>query len=226
MSPPTPGRPRTTRSTHTWRSLPASSPSAGTACSSSRHRDRRSGCGTRDASCERRRPTPESLLEGTDGGEPRVIAIGEVLDVPSSSGRRARALPVDVARTVEELLSRTPLDFVHVHEPFAPSASSTALRYSRALNVGSFHAPTERLLSTTARPTLRRELLRAPRRTHREPCRDGRADEPPLPRRPIASSPTMTPPPTRSSGSTTSSPPAATTQTATPHCAVAYRDAS
>jgi predicted metal-dependent phosphoesterase TrpH len=89
-----------------------------------------------------------SLLEGSDGGTPRVIAIGEVLDVPSSTGRRARALPVDVSRTLEELLGRTPLDFVHVHEPFAPSASSTALRYSRALNVGSFHAPTERLLST------------------------------------------------------------------------------
>jgi PHP domain/Glycosyltransferase Family 4 len=89
-----------------------------------------------------------ALLQGTDGGVPRLIAIGEVLDVPSSTGLRARALPVDVARTLEELLGRTPLDFVHVHEPFAPSASSTALRYSRALNVGSFHAPTERLLST------------------------------------------------------------------------------
>ena len=40
------------------------------------------------------------------------------------------------------------LDFVHVHEPFAPSAASVALRHSRALNVGSFHAPTERVLST------------------------------------------------------------------------------
>jgi histidinol phosphatase-like PHP family hydrolase len=53
-----------------------------------------------------------------------------------------------VARTVEELLGQTPLDFVHVHEPFAPSASGAALRHSRALNVGSFHAPTERVLST------------------------------------------------------------------------------
>jgi hypothetical protein len=91
----------------------------------------------------------ESLLAGTDHGGPRVVAIGEVLDVPGAGGRRTRALPVDVARTLEELLSRVPLDLVHVHEPFAPSASSTALRYSRALNVGSFHAPTERLLSTT-----------------------------------------------------------------------------
>jgi hypothetical protein len=92
---------------------------------------------------------PQSLLEGTDGGTPRVIAIGEVLDVPSSARRPPRALPIDVARTLEELLGRTPLDFVHVHEPFAPSASSTALRYSRALNVGSFHAPGEGLLSST-----------------------------------------------------------------------------
>jgi predicted metal-dependent phosphoesterase TrpH len=89
-----------------------------------------------------------SLLEGTDGGEPRVIAVGEVLDVPTSSSRPARALPIDVARTIEELLGMVELDFVHVHEPFAPSTANAALRHSRALNVGSFHAPTERLLST------------------------------------------------------------------------------
>jgi predicted metal-dependent phosphoesterase TrpH len=96
-----------------------------------------------------------SLLEGTDGGSPRVIAVGEVLDLQSSSRnrtpptrRRAPALPIDVARTIEELLSAVPLDFVHVHEPFAPSTSNAALRHSRSLNVGSFHAPTERLLST------------------------------------------------------------------------------
>jgi len=53
-----------------------------------------------------------------------------------------------VSRTIEEVLSLAALDFVHVHEPFAPSASSVALRHSRALNVGSFHAPTERVLST------------------------------------------------------------------------------
>ncbi len=87
------------------------------------------------------------LLEGTDDGEPLVIAVGEVLDVAgSSSRRRPPALPIDVARTIEELLSTLTLDFVHVHEPFAPSASNAALRHSRALNVGSFHAPSERLL--------------------------------------------------------------------------------
>jgi predicted metal-dependent phosphoesterase TrpH len=97
----------------------------------------------------------EGLLGGTDGGTPRVIAVGEVLDLQTtarartpSTRRRAPALPIDVARTIEELLSSVPLDFVHVHEPFAPSTANAALRHSRSLNVGSFHAPTERLLST------------------------------------------------------------------------------
>ncbi len=94
------------------------------------------------------RSSPESLLEGTDRGSPRVIAVGEVLDVVGATRRRPPALPIDVARTVEELLATVELDFVHVHEPFAPSTSNAALRHSRALNVGSFHSSSERLLST------------------------------------------------------------------------------
>ncbi|MGO9487734.1 MAG: PHP domain-containing protein [Solirubrobacteraceae bacterium] len=89
-----------------------------------------------------------SLLDGTDLGNPRVLAVGEVLDVVPGARRRPPALPIDVARTVEELLGTVELDFVHVHEPFAPSTSNAALRHSRALNVGSFHSSAERLLST------------------------------------------------------------------------------
>jgi predicted metal-dependent phosphoesterase TrpH len=54
---------------------------------------------------------------------------------------------------VKKLLRETKADIVHVHEPFAPRVSSTALRYSSALNVATFHAPQERVLSTqVARP--------------------------------------------------------------------------
>lgn len=93
------------------------------------------------------RGEPRALLEGSDGGRPRVLAVGEVLDV-AGARRRPPALPIDVARTVEELMGGVELDVVHVHEPFAPSTSAAALRHSRALNVGSFHAPAERLVST------------------------------------------------------------------------------
>ncbi|GAC1435249.1 MAG: hypothetical protein NVSMB51_04330 [Solirubrobacteraceae bacterium] len=91
------------------------------------------------------RDHPERLL---GDGAPALFAAGEVLAMPSGGRGRQPALPVDVTRTVEELLATVPLDFVHVHEPFAPSTASAALRHSRSLNVGSFHAPTEHLLST------------------------------------------------------------------------------
>ncbi|PZS13964.1 MAG: histidinol-phosphatase, partial [Solirubrobacterales bacterium] len=55
---------------------------------------------------------------------------------------------------------------MHVHEPFAPSASSVALRHSQALSVGGFHAPTERIVSTQlARPLSRRLFERCDART-------------------------------------------------------------
>jgi hypothetical protein len=102
------------------------------------------------------REQPESLLERAEG-EPLVLGVGEVLPF-AAARRRAASLPMDVARTIDEAFTALPFDLAHVHEPFAPSAASVALRHSRALNVGSFHAPTERILSTQlARPLV--ELL-------------------------------------------------------------------
>ena len=71
-----------------------------------------------------------------------------------------------MSRTIEDLLTILPLDVCHVHEPFAPSTSSAALRHSRALNVGTFHTPTERLLSTqVARKVVQLVLGRLDART-------------------------------------------------------------
>jgi predicted metal-dependent phosphoesterase TrpH len=62
-------------------------------------------------------------------------------------------LRVAAGDPVKRLLGGSSLDIVHVHEPFAPSVSSAALRHSSALNVATFHAPQERVLSTqVARP--------------------------------------------------------------------------
>jgi len=100
------------------------------------------------------REDPNGLLERADG-KPLELAVGEVLPF-SPTRRRADSLPLDVARTIEQALIGLPLDIVHVHEPFAPSASSVALRNSRSLNVATFHLPTERILSTQlARPLTR-----------------------------------------------------------------------
>jgi len=103
------------------------------------------------------RSRPETLLDDSREN-PFVLGVGEVLPF-SPTRRRSASLPVDVARTIEEALSVLALDVVNVHEPFAPSASSAALRHSRALTVGSFHAPTERILSTQLTRPLSRLLF-------------------------------------------------------------------
>ncbi|HWC07749.1 MAG TPA: glycosyltransferase, partial [Solirubrobacterales bacterium] len=71
-------------------------------------------------------------------------------------GRGHEVLRIETGDPVKRLLgkkSARTIDVVHVHEPFAPSISSAALRHSYALNVATFHAPQERVLSTqVARP--------------------------------------------------------------------------
>jgi glycosyltransferase involved in cell wall biosynthesis len=103
------------------------------------------------------RSLPEELLARAES-EPVLLGVGEVLSF-SPTRRRAGSIPVDVARTIDQALGALALDIVNVHEPFAPSASAVAMRHSRALNVGSFHAPTERILSTQLTRPLTRLLF-------------------------------------------------------------------
>ncbi|HKH23551.1 MAG TPA: glycosyltransferase [Solirubrobacterales bacterium] len=82
------------------------------------------------------------------GENPRVLAVGQSIPLPSGPRRRPAPLPVDISGALERLLDAVPLDLLHVHEPFAPSTGSAALRHSQSLNVASFHEPVERVLST------------------------------------------------------------------------------
>jgi predicted metal-dependent phosphoesterase TrpH len=67
--------------------------------------------------------------------------------------RGHEVLRVKTGDPVKRLLKSRPLDVVHVHDPFAPSAPSAALRHSFHLNVATFHDPRERVLATqVARP--------------------------------------------------------------------------
>src|SRR3954451_18624874 len=86
---------------------------------------------------------PDALFR--QPGCAQLLAIGQSL--PARRGS-AVSLPVDVSKAMEQLLGSAELDFLHVHEPFAPSAASAALRHSHSLNIGTFHAPGERIVST------------------------------------------------------------------------------
>ncbi|HEX7279941.1 MAG TPA: PHP domain-containing protein [Solirubrobacterales bacterium] len=101
---------------------------------------------------------------------PESLSIAQVYPVrrtgPNPAAQFARAVSDEFERRGHEVLrvstgdpvkrmlkAASPLDIVHVHDPFAPSAPSAALRHSFSLNVATFHAPQERVLSTqVARP--------------------------------------------------------------------------
>ena len=105
---------------------------------------------------------PECVFAKSPGCA-NVLGVGASL---TARKKGAVSLPLDVSRTIEDLLESAQFDFVHVHEPFAPSASSAALRHSHALNVGTFHSTTERVLSTqVARKLVQRVFGRLDGRT-------------------------------------------------------------
>jgi glycosyltransferase involved in cell wall biosynthesis len=93
------------------------------------------------------RDDPECVFSGP--GCANVLAVGQSIPFPPTrKGGGSVSLPANVSSSIEDLLDHAQFDFVHVHEPFAPSAASAALRHSRALNIGTFHGVTERILST------------------------------------------------------------------------------
>ena len=86
-------------------------------------------------------------------GGPPVLSVGAAFKLPAGARPRPAPLPVDISRSLEGLLNAIDFDIVHVHDPYAPSVASAALRHSWALNAATFHLPTERVLSTqVARP--------------------------------------------------------------------------
>ena len=109
------------------------------------------------------RDRPASLF---GRGAPRVLALGTGIPLPRGPRPRTAPLPLDANRALEALFEGVEFDVVHVHDPFAPSLTSAALRQSRSLNVGSFHEPNERTLSTqVARPLVEIFLGRLDART-------------------------------------------------------------
>jgi len=86
------------------------------------------------------RDVPASILgdrwrgDRAGGGDgPPVLAVGSTLSMPRGPGPRSAPLPIDLSRSLEDLLGAVDYDVVHVHDPFAPSAGALALRHSRSL---------------------------------------------------------------------------------------------
>ena len=73
--------------------------------------------------------------------DPDVERIGKrPLSLPASGSLARISLSLTLAPAVRRLLSEEQFDIVHVHEPFMPVLPIHFLRYSEAVNVGTFHA--------------------------------------------------------------------------------------
>jgi phosphatidylinositol alpha-mannosyltransferase len=72
--------------------------------------------------------------------EADVYRIGNVRRVPANGSIARITLSFRLARRVREVLSTEQFDVIHAHEPLMPSLPPTVLRYSDALNIGTFHA--------------------------------------------------------------------------------------
>lgn len=77
--------------------------------------------------------------------EPDVITIGKrPVSVPASGSLARISLSLTLGPPVRDLLAKEQFDIVHVHEPFMPVLPIHFLRYSTAVNVGTFHASREK----------------------------------------------------------------------------------
>lgn len=72
--------------------------------------------------------------------ETDVYRIGNVHRVHANGSIARITLSFRLSRRVREVLAHEAFDVVHAHEPLMPSLPPTVLMYSRAVNVGTFHA--------------------------------------------------------------------------------------
>ena len=116
---------------------------------------------------------PLSIIQVRPSQRSAGRGVGEFVDGLSEelAGRGHEVKVVSAAAGMKRLLASSDVDIVHVHDPFAPSAPSAALRHSHSLNVATFHAPRERVLSTlVARPLVEIFLGRLDARTVAAPA--------------------------------------------------------
>ncbi len=71
---------------------------------------------------------------------PDVIVCGTPMSIPASGSIARITLSLRLASRVKEMLANEHFDVVHLHEPLMPMLTLTFLRFSKAVNVGTFHA--------------------------------------------------------------------------------------
>ncbi|HEV2582995.1 MAG TPA: glycosyltransferase family 4 protein [Ktedonobacteraceae bacterium] len=72
--------------------------------------------------------------------EKNVVKMGWTTPIPINGSIARILIDPSLAIRVRRVLQREHFDIIHVHEPLVPGLSQQVLRFSHALNVGTFHA--------------------------------------------------------------------------------------
>lgn len=81
-------------------------------------------------------PASQSVADFGD----RFIPIGKPFPIPSSESIIRVPISLHLAPAIKKVVAREKFDIIHLHEPFMPMLCSAVLRFSDAVNVGTFHA--------------------------------------------------------------------------------------
>jgi len=70
----------------------------------------------------------------------RFIAIGKPRPIPASGSIARVIISPSIAPTVKDMLEKEKFDIIHLHEPLIPMMCTNVLRFSKTVNIGTFHA--------------------------------------------------------------------------------------
>ena len=98
-----------------------------------------------------------SSKRGDELGTPNLMRIGKPIPFPIAGSIARVTLSFHRGTQIRDFLADEEFDVVHIHEPLIPVLPLWALRYSRTLNVGTFHAYLKRSRGYRAwRPIIKR----------------------------------------------------------------------
>ena len=73
-------------------------------------------------------------------GPARLLTIGKPVPIPIAGSIARISVSLHRAPQVKDVVQREEFDVIHLHEPLVSALPWTVLQYSRAINVGTFHA--------------------------------------------------------------------------------------
>ena len=80
-------------------------------------------------------------------GNPDILVCGKPMSIPANGSVARITLSLRLSKRVKSILEQEQFDVIHLHEPLMPMLPITVLRFSTAVNVGTFHANQDRSLA-------------------------------------------------------------------------------